>query len=150
MFEKSGVKVVMTRENENGLYSLYSTNRKQDDMKKRKEIIEKSNADLVISVHMNSFPLSSSHGCQAFYNPDNPASVTLANNIQSLFVANLSNARKNAESGDYYILNCTDKPCVLVEFGFLSNETEEKLLQTEEYKTASCALVVYGTILSMG
>ena len=147
IMESAGINVIMTRENLNGLYPIFSTNRKQDDMKVRKQIIEKSNANLVISIHMNSFPLSSSYGCQTFYNPENPASVLLAQTIQNLFIANLANARKSAQAGDYYILNCTNKPSVLVECGFLSNEQEEKLLQTEEYKTKICTLITYGVIM---
>lgn len=149
LMENVGIRVVMTRTNLNGLYPIYSANRKKDDMKKRKSIIDKSNADVVISIHMNSFPLSSCFGCQTFYNPNNPSSVLLATNIQNLFKKSLSNARSSAQAGDYFILNCTDKPAVLVECGFLSNEAEEKLLQTEEYRIAICSLILYGVILTI-
>ena len=149
LLENAGVKTVMTRENLNGLYPIYSTNRKQDDMKARKKIIENSNANLVVSIHMNSFPMQSSYGCQTFFNPNNPASVYLANTIQNLFVQNLANARKTAQAGDYYILNCSNTPSVLVECGFLSNQQEEKLLQTQEYKTQICSLIAYGIIMCL-
>lgn len=149
IMQNIGFKVVMTRENLNGLYPLYSSNRKKDDMKKRKQIIQKSDACLVVSIHMNSFPLQSCFGCQTFYNPENQASIILATNIQEMFKKNLSNARKSAQSGDYFILNCTDKPSVLIECGFLSNKEEEKLLQTDQYRNTLCTLVAYGIILTL-
>lgn len=149
IMQNIGFKVVMTRENLNGLYPLYSTNRKKDDMKKRKEIIDKSGASLVVSIHMNSFPLQSCFGCQTFYNPNSPSSILLAQNIQEMFKKNLTNARASAQSGDYFILNCTDKPAVLVECGFLSNQAEEQLLQTQNYRTTLCTLIAYGIILTL-
>ena len=50
-----------------------------------------------------------------------------------------------AKTGDYYILNCTEYPSVLVECGFLSNPEEEKLLATAVYQekvayTLFCAI----------
>jgi len=36
--------------------------------------------------------------------------------------------------GDYYILNVSPCPAVLVECGFLSNEEDEKLLLDKEYR----------------
>ena len=38
----AGMRVVLTRENENGLYGIYTKNYKKIDMAKRKEIIEKA------------------------------------------------------------------------------------------------------------
>ena len=52
--EDFGFKVVLTRTNLDGLAPAGSENVKKDDMLKRKEIIERSNADLIISLHMNS------------------------------------------------------------------------------------------------
>jgi len=51
----SGIDVIKTRKDENGLYGVYSKDYKIRDMKARKEIINNSNATLLISVHMNSF-----------------------------------------------------------------------------------------------
>ena len=144
--ENYGFKVVLTRENLDGLASPNSENIKKDDMLKRKEIIEKNNADLVISLHMNSFPLDSCRGAQVFYNPNSEISKSLATSIQSIFINNLPEARKNADVGDYYMLNCTNVPSVIVECGFISNPEEEKLLLTEEYREKVCYSILCGII----
>ena len=144
--ENYGFNVVMTRETLDGLYPMNSENIKKDDMLARKEIIEKSNADIILSIHMNYFPLSSCIGAQVFYNPDSDVSNHLADSIQSVFIQNLENARTNSEVGDYYMLNCTKVPAVIVECGFLSNPEEEALLLTEEYKNKVCYYILCGLL----
>ena len=145
MCNNLGFKVVMTRSKEAGLYSPLASNKKKDDMKKRKEIIEKSNADFVISIHMNSYT-SSSIGAQVFYGEGDEASQMLAQCIQNNFIKNLSNARGEIKVGDYYILNAIESPSVLVECGFLSNPNEEKLLVTDEYKKEVCHNILLGVL----
>lgn len=146
MFEELDFKVVMTRKDENGLYSVTAANKKRSDMQKRKSIIDKSGAAIVLSVHMNSFSLPSCQGAQVFYASGNDSGKRLAQKVQNSLSQSFSNARKNAEVGDYYILNCTDKPSILVEFGFLSNPQEEKLLQDKDYMQKMCYSVLSGIL----
>lgn len=54
----TGFNVVMTREDENGLYSENDDNKKIADMKKRCQIIKDSKADIVVSIHQNKRILS--------------------------------------------------------------------------------------------
>ena len=65
-FKMSGVDVVMTRNNSNGLYGLSTKNFKMRDMKERERIISEANPDLVISLHQNFF-LSQSRGERRFF-----------------------------------------------------------------------------------
>ena len=51
----SGFSVVLTRKSDAGLYGLATKNLKRKDMLKRKEIIDKYNPTMVVSIHMNSF-----------------------------------------------------------------------------------------------
>lgn len=144
--EEYGITVVMTRTTTEGLYSTFSTNRKKDDMAKRKEIIERSNADVIISIHMNSFPLKSARGAHVFYNPDNNVSHNLAECIQSSLRSSIAHAKKEPGVGDYYMLTCTNVPAVIVECGFLSNAEEEKLLLSSEYREKLCYAILCGII----
>ena len=132
--KEANFNIVMTRNNLNGLYDTFSDNKKKDDMLKREQIINKAKPDLVISLHMNSFPLQSSRGAQCFFKEDNAQSIYLANKIQECLLANLPFAREFALKGDYYILNCNNYPSVIVECGYLSNREEEQLLLQEEYQ----------------
>ena len=145
-FKDFGFKTTMTRTNENGLYSPFASNKKKDDMQKRKEIIENVKPDIVISIHMNSFALSTSRGAQVFYNKDNENSKLLADQIQKQFVQNLVKPRQTTQKGDYFILNCTSIPSVIVECGFISNQEEETLLNTDIYREKVCYSILCGVV----
>lgn len=119
---------------------------KYEDMLKRKEIIEKSNCDIFISIHMNKFTLSSSVGAQAFFKMDDPESEKLASCIRDLLVKNIEDARELVLSGDYLVLNSAKCPAVLVECGFLSNPKDEQRLQTESFRQKLCYQIFCGTI----
>lgn len=87
----------------------------------------------MISVHQNYYPLSSVRGAQVFYSADSEISKQIADSMQGTLNTALGNDRI-AKTGDYYIVNCTDFPSVIVECGFLSNPEEEKLLVTAAYQ----------------
>ena len=133
-FKGYGVKTVLTRKDKNGLYGLSSRGRKMRDMEKRKEIIEGANPDLVISIHMNAFPQRSQRGAQIFYDKHKESSKALAETMQLFLSKNIDHCSRIIMPGDYYILECTDKPAVIVECGFLSNGADEALLITSEYQ----------------
>lgn len=134
VLEKNGYKVVMTRSNSDGLYGLSSKNKKQKDMAARGEIIKGSGADLVVSIHQNFYPRPSIRGAQVFYAHGSEKGKEAAEQMQGLLNANLTECSRKAMEGDYYILQCSDIPSVLIECGFLSNPEDEKLLLDSEYQ----------------
>lgn len=141
-----GYRVVMTRKDMNGLYSPFATNKKKSEMEKRKQIIEKSNADLVVSIHMNSFPSEKSRGAQVFYQEGSTKGQTFAESVQKSLNQNIEYAKAKPKSGDFFVLNCSSVPSILIECGFLSNSTEEVLLQDEKYINQFCYFVVCGIL----
>lgn len=150
MCREFGFLVVMTRTTDGGLYSPFAVNKKKDDMKKRKEIIERANPDVVVSIHMNSTTYSSSRGAQVFYNSENENSKNLAESIQKQFQDKLIKPRKTAQSGDFFITSCTNFPSVIVECGFLSNREEEQLLLSSNYKTNVAYSILCGILAYLG
>ncbi len=141
-----GFKTVMTRSDMNGLYSESAKNKKKSEMEKRKKIIKKSKADLLVSIHMNSFPSSSARGCQVFFAQGNQNGKALAESVSHVLNKNIEHAKKTAKVGDYFVLNCTSKPAILVECGFLSNAEEETLLQDNEYENKLCYQILCGIL----
>jgi len=134
--ELSGGVAIMIREEDTGLYSMESSNKKREDMKNRKEIIKDSNADLLVSIHLNSFPQSQYYGAQVFYFEGSEESQRLAKIMQEELrrVLDRNNNRVEKSSRSYFILKDNQIPSVLVECGFLSNEREEKLLSESWYQ----------------
>lgn len=64
---KKGVTVVMTREDDMGLYDKSESNKKAADMKKRVDLINKTKPSIVVSIHQNSYHEGSIKGAQVFY-----------------------------------------------------------------------------------
>lgn len=146
VLNKMDISCVLTRTNKNGLYDDSAKNLKKSDMLKRKEVIDVVNPDVVISIHMNSFPLSSANGAQAFYKKGSEVGKILADDVQKELHDTLDNAKQTAKVGDYYMVNCTDLPAVLVECGYLSNPSEEDLLQDKNYQTRLCMAIARGIV----
>lgn len=140
-----GFTVTLTRNTDAGLYGVATSNRKKKDMQRRKEIIEKTNPVLVVSVHMNFYPVSSRSGGQVFYKANDENGKNLALSIQKCF-NELSQKEYKPITGDYYILNCTDYTSVIAECGFLSNLQEEKMLASNEYQDKVAYAIFNGII----
>ena len=134
--EQDDVKVIMTRETDTGLYSETDSRKKMADMKKRCEIIEESGADLVVSIHQNSYHQENVSGAQVFYYRKSEKGKRLAEILQKRFDYALGdqNRRKAKPNDSYYLLLHVKCPIVIVECGFLSNWKEAALLKTEEYQ----------------
>jgi N-acetylmuramoyl-L-alanine amidase len=130
------ITVIMTREDDNGLYSENASNKKSSDMKERCKIINESKAALVVSIHQNSYTSEGIKGAQTFYYAKSEKSKRLAQSIQKNLVNTLdkSNGRLEKANSNYYVLLNSEIPAVIVECGFLSNYEESALLATDEYQ----------------
>ncbi|MBQ3047933.1 MAG: N-acetylmuramoyl-L-alanine amidase [Clostridia bacterium] len=144
--KQAGITVVMTRTTEEGLYGLSTNNYKKRDMAKRKEIIQKTRPNMVISVHMNSYVKHNLRGAQAFYDKNSEISKKLALSVQEQFAEHLEASDKGVSVGDYFMLKCTEAPSIIAECGFLSNEDDEKLLLTSEYQDKIVDCIVSGVL----
>ena len=141
-----GIGVVMTRKDMNGLYDESASNKKRSEMEKRKKIINESGADLMISLHMNSFPLESCEGAYVFYASGSDEGFRLAKGVQSSLCQSFESARGYVTVGDYFVLNVSQMPAILIECGFLSNPLEEKLLISDDYCRDFCYSVFAGIL----
>ena len=83
LLEASNCSVILTRSDENGIYDINAKSKKISDLKNRIEIINSSNADCLISIHLNKFSNEIYHGWQSFYQKGNEKSMNLAKSIQA-------------------------------------------------------------------
>lgn len=140
VFRGKGFVTVMTRDSEKSLaVDENSTIRemKVNDMKMRKEIIKDSDADIFISIHMNSYPDEDVSGLRLFYSANHPEIAELAEEIQER-ISDITGAKayavKTADK-DLFLMKNPPVPSILIECGFLSNPAEEKKLSDEEYQS---------------
>lgn len=139
LLQQQGYEVMLTREEDKGLYTDEGTIRKKkiEDLNNRCKIKKESNCDMFISIHLNMFPEAKYYGAQVWYSK-NKDSERLAKIIQENFKLDLdsTNNRKEKPALDAYkVLRVSDNmPSVLVECGFLSNPVEEEKLKSDEYQ----------------
>ena len=146
--EAAGIEVVMTRESDQGLYDENEENKKQQDMKKRCEMINESGADLAVSIHQNSYTEEYVCGPQVFYYETSQKGKELAQILQETLNEKLDIARPREIKADntYYILKRTQIPTVIAECGFLSNTEEAEKLTSEEYQEQVAEAVCEGIL----
>jgi len=144
--EQDGIRVVMTRETDAGLYSENAQNKKREDMEARVRMIEDAEPVLTVSIHQNSYPTGDCKGAQMFYYKDSEESKKLAEILQKKFpeLSQDGNKRQAKANSDYYLLRKTADPIVIAECGFLSNATEEALLASEEYQERVAEVLYQG------
>lgn len=134
--EQNDVRVVMTREDGNGLNDADASNKKVQDMKRRIARIEEAAPVLTVSIHQNSYPEEYVQGAQVFYYDGSSQGEKLADSIQKQLVKRLDpdNKRQIKANDSYFLLKKTATPIVIVECGFLSNQKEADKLCTPEYQ----------------
>lgn len=148
LLEEEGVKVVMTRTDDDGLYDPSSNNKKVEDMRRRCEIITEANPVFAVSIHQNSYPDESVTGAQVFYYGQSQEGKKLAEALQESLIQELSpqKQREAKANESYYLLKKTPSPAVIVECGFLSNYQEAELLNSEEYQKKVAEAVKNGIL----
>ncbi len=136
VLEEEGITVVLTRHNDSGLYDENSDNKKMQDMRGRLAIIEESRADLVVSIHQNSFGDTTVKGPQVFYYETSEKGRVAAEYIQNILNEQLEIERPRVQKGNdnYFLLTRCAATMVIAECGFLSNPEEEALLLKEDYQ----------------
>lgn len=132
----AGIKIVMTRTDDTGLYSESSTNKKVEDMQERCKLIAEAEPVFTVSIHQNSYVTEDIKGAQVFYYGQSEIGKELAETLQECLISLVDpdNHRQAKANESYYLLKKTTSPTVIVECGFLSNSEEAALLITSDYQ----------------
>lgn len=146
VLEEQGFTVLLTREEDRGLYDENSKNQKAQDMQRRIAMIRETHPVLCVSIHQNSYQDPSVYGPQVFYYEDSVEGRKLAEFIQAELNMQLEIARPRVAKGNktYYLLKRSESILNIVECGFLTNPEEAGMLQTEEYQQKVAKAVAAG------
>ena len=123
LLEESGAKVILTRSDENGIYSSECTTIKSKKVSDIKNRVKIGNTE---------------GGWQAFYQQNSEDSKVLATCIQEGLnneISEYHNDRVPLKLSKIYIMDNVKAPTVTIECGFLSNKEEAKLLEEDEYQS---------------
>ena len=109
-----------------------------------------ANADFYISIHQNASTTASANGVEAYYSsvkPDSLNDITyklntskaVAASISSGIASALSMTNRGTKDDEFMVVKYTNMPAVLVECGFISNESDAKKISnaTNQKKIAS-------------
>ncbi len=141
---KQGCIVKLTRDENYDLSSPNISRRKKSDFDNRIKLINESNADMYLSIHINYLDNSKYYGGQVFYTKDNEE---LASKMQDSMKKNLKSPMDAKKlSNSIYMYKQLEVPGVLIECGFLSNKNERELLITDEYQDKIVKAIVDGLI----
>lgn len=144
--ENLGAIVYMTRYDDYDLSVKYTNSKKRSDLANRIEIINNSNTDMYISIHLNAENSENWRGVQIFYDDINPKNKELANTIYKEFKNNFSTTREVKELTNIYLHRKVEKLGILVEAGFLSNANDRYLLKQKTHQQALSNIITEGIL----
>lgn len=105
----------------------------------RVDFAEKNQADLFISVHVNSSVTTEGNGLETHYYT--PQSYEYAQAVHQEFASTIKAKDRGIFKSKFYVINHTTCPSILVETGFISNpEEREELIKNERKKKTAEAL----------
>ena len=123
--------------------------KKVSDLKRRVEIVNESDNNILISIHQNKFDNSAYSGAQVFYSTNNDNSRVLAEAVRNSVVSLLQNdnTRELKPAGsDIYLLDHAAVPAIIVECGFLSNDEERAKLLDSGYQSEMAYSIAMGVM----
>ena len=142
---KHGVEVIMTRDGDYDLSSPKALRRKKSDFDNRIKLINESNADMYISIHINYLDNKKYYGSQVFYTKGNER---MASVIQNEMIKQLNSPmEERLLDNSIYMFKRLDIPGVLIECGFMSNSRERNLLVSDKYQSKIVKAIVDGLIM---
>lgn len=136
---EAGCEVIMTRNDHNAIGA-----NKNEDMRKRRQIMQQPEVNLVVSIHMNTFRDRSIKGPMAFYMKGSAEGERLAKSVIESVCTAIGSSVRAANPGDYFVIRENKVPAVLVECGFLSNAEDEKRLQDQAHQKKLAEGIVGG------
>ena len=121
-----------------------ASRRKKSDFDNRIDLINNSNADLYISIHVNYLDDNRYYGAQTFYTREN---LKLAQVMQESIKNKLNSPMYEKELSDsIYMYKKLIIPGVLIEIGFISNCNERELLTNDDYQDKIVNSIINGLV----
>lgn len=139
--KERNMQVILTRKED----KLYQNDR-QKDLRHRVEVANNSQANLLVSLHVNSFPSSKSFGGETYYSKDSKEGEKLASAIQEELIKIQPKNYRTIKTAPYYVLRKTKITAVLVEVGFISNPQDRKRITNPHEQEKIARAITKGII----
>ncbi|HCF70068.1 MAG TPA: N-acetylmuramoyl-L-alanine amidase, partial [Syntrophomonas sp.] len=142
LLQQRGIRVEYTRRDDSYV-----------SLEERSSIANRLNATVFVSIHMNSYGSSAASGTETYYYaPSSDAELyaqrderaRLARAIQTQLVNTLQRQNRGVKEANLSVLRNTSMPSALAEVVFISNPTEEGLLQTAWFQDKAAEAIANG------
>ncbi len=141
-----GAIVYMTRYGDYDLSVNNTINRKRSDLSRRGNIINRSDCDLFLSIHLNAEETGIWRGAEVYYDDINKENETIAKIMQEQMKKYLGSKRSVKKTDDLYLQKRIERPGVLIEAGFLSNSSDRYLLTQDTYQNKIATAITEGVL----
>jgi N-acetylmuramoyl-L-alanine amidase len=131
LMRDSGMDVQMTR-----------TDDMQIQLRPRVAMGDNFDSDVFISIHTNAIANPKISGIETYY--FTPQSLPLARAVHRHLVAKLGRPDRGVRRNNFVVVKYNKMPACLVEIGYLTNPTEEKLLKSAAYQQKAAEAILAG------
>ena len=142
LLKQKGANVSMTREKDVDVHGLNSTD--AQELQARVDIAEKNEADLFISLHINASVNKNVGGFSSYYYPKTNHDARIAQAIQKRMTSSFGLDDLGIRQANFYVNKRSSMPSSLVEMAFISNAKEEKLLNSNWFRTKLAKAIADG------
>lgn len=153
LLKPSGIEVLLTREEDVDYVPDGTRGRqtkKKADLNYRIALAKQANANALISLHLNATVTGQNSGAETFYHIKSEEGKRLAETLQQELIKVPGMNQRIAKPGDFYIINNSTMPAVIVELGYLSNSKERVKLQQAWYQDQLARSVAKGIARYLG
>lgn len=139
ILEEAGVEVVLTRDSDESI-----------SLSERASIANEAETDFFVSVHCNYYEDDTNiSGVECYYYPDAAAGKSSAEIILDMMKKNAFIAVREAKPEEFYVLRHTNVTAVLVEIGYLSNDSERQKLDSADYQEMLAQALAEGVLIHL-
>jgi N-acetylmuramoyl-L-alanine amidase len=119
----------------------------------RAAFAKKVNADVFISLHMNSASNASANGTEVYYSVSNNSksfhgitSKAMANLFKNQLIGDLGTKNRGTKTAGYYVLKYNTVPSILMELGFISGSTDYSKLTSSAFQKKAAKSIYTGIV----
>lgn len=142
---KNNVDTVYTRTTNAIAYSEDET----QNLQYRCDISNAAKPNYFVCIHANS-AVPAAHGTESYYYAGNAYGLKLAQTVQSEIVKATASYDRGLKTANFYVLKNMSATAILIETGFISNPTEEKLLNSAAYQNKMATGIATGILKTLG
>lgn len=128
-----GINVAMTRSTDDFV-----------SLQDRTTFTTSASPDIFVSIHVNSSSKQEIAGIETHYY--HPESLDLAQTVHASLISFIKTCDRGLFKSKFYVINHTCVPAILVEIGFISNDSERVELVTEQRKQQTAKAIADGII----